>query len=170
MLPVRPNVRDVGRRFPGRLEDVHLRIFEPQNARKFCYIQSGVVGSLTSKNRRAAGRLLPVLLAILFMGSAEPVLQQGTNGGGASTRCKHEKLISSSAAYENARTALCLLPALLGHARQTSSSAVSNAALPAPSAAAEARGLCELYRTFDSARRPLASHSRHLWQRPPPSA
>jgi len=144
--------------------------FEPQKSRKFCYIQSGVVGSLTSKNRRAAGRVLPVLLAILFMGSAEPVLPQGANAEGASTRCKHEKLLSSSAAYGNARTALCLLPALLGHACQSSASAVSDAALPAPSAAAEAGVWRELYRSFDPARRPLTSHSRHLWQRPPPPA
>ena len=149
-------------------QDGHLLVFQPQNPLKFCYIQSGVIGSLTS-NRIAAGRVLPVLLAILFMGSAETALQPGANGASASIRCKHEKLVSSSAAYENARTALCLLPALLHHACQATSTAVPNAALPASSIATNGRVWRELDQAFDSARRPLISHSRHLWQRPPPS-
>jgi hypothetical protein len=118
----------------------------------------------------AAGRVLPVLLAILFMGSAEPSLQSGVNGNDNSARCKHENLLPANAAYKNARTALCLLPALLGHACQTSSTVVTNAALPASPAAADVVVWRELYQAFDSARRPLLSHSGHLWQRPPPSA
>lgn len=65
------------------------------------------------------GRVLPVFLAILFMGGAEQALQAANVAGDPSSRLALESAAPDRAACSSVRAALCLLPAFLNHACQT---------------------------------------------------
>ena len=67
------------------------------------------------------GRMLPVFLAILFMGGAEQGLAPANVAGSASSRLAFESVSPDRAACNGVRAALCLLPAFLTHACQTAS-------------------------------------------------
>ena len=126
--------------------------------------------SFSNVKRVPIGRVIPVFLAILFMGGAEHALQAANTAGEHSSRLAFESLAPNRAAGANARTALCLLPAFLNHACQTALEIP--AAFPASSAGAVGgRGiLAGFVEGGNGPARTQLTHVARLCQRPPPVA
>ncbi|MGA8599555.1 MAG: hypothetical protein WB676_32945 [Bryobacteraceae bacterium] len=88
-----------------------------------------VFSGLTS-NKVAIGRVLPVFLAILFVGGSDQTLFAGYPTLDAHARCANGNARSKRAFYGDARAALCLLPALLRGSYHAGSSSATPFALP----------------------------------------
>ena len=129
-------------------------------------LQSKCVTSFPNMKKAPIGRVIPVVLAILFMGGAEHALQAANAAGGQSSRLAFESLATSRAVSTSGRTALCLLPAFLNHACQTASHAPSAAYADIGSG-----GLLAGFVGETPARTPTQlTHVARVCQRPPPAA
>jgi hypothetical protein len=116
------------------------------------------------------GRVLPVFLAILFMGGAEQALQAVNNTGEPSSRLAFERHASEGAAYANARTALCLLPALLSHACQNASQGLSGISARSGGIAPGVGTGISPAEDLDGVKPAHLLHVARFCQRPPPAA
>jgi hypothetical protein len=116
------------------------------------------------------GRVLPVFLAILFVGGAEQALQAANNTGEHSSCLAFERRSPEGAAYVNARTALCLLPAILSHACQNASQGLPGFSARSGGIAPGSETVVGLAEELDGAKPRHLLHVARLCQRPPPAA
>ncbi|HXE12339.1 MAG TPA: hypothetical protein VN633_09475 [Bryobacteraceae bacterium] len=119
-------------------------------------------------NKVAIGRVLPVVLAILFVGGVEPASLSACS-------TLHGKLLHAAAKSSShrvfrghSRTALCLVPALLSSGYQADASFVQP---PAARSARTQPAVPHSCGVFNSTAPPLYSSffTGNVWRRPPPS-
>jgi hypothetical protein len=124
------------------------------------------VGShLTGSNKVAIGRVLPVVLAILFVGSTDHSLRSGDSpGSGRSVNASH----SGERSAASRRTALCLLPALLRQAYECDAQVADSFVIESAThyAHAEAASVLDADNAACAVRSSLAIPA--VGQRPPP--
>jgi hypothetical protein len=114
--------------------------------------------------------MLPVFLAILFMGGSEQALHPAPYFSlRAHPRSDRAKPVSPRISYASARTALCLLPALLTQAYQDGSHQSFGIPHPARRAGDESQLCSYLAREFSIPRASCVFSTPALAQRPPPS-
>ena len=132
-------------------------------------LQSKCVSNLAASNKVAIGRVLPVFLAILFMGGSEQTIHMLPDLSlGLHPRSGRSTPASPRISSRSTRTALCLLPALLKQACQASTQDDFRIAFPVR--ATRIQSLAPLPFTGESAVPSFksAADSTSLWQRPPP--
>jgi hypothetical protein len=114
--------------------------------------------------------MLPVFLAILFMGGSEQALRPVPYLSlGAHPRSDRAKPPSPRISYASARTALCLLPALLTQAYHAGSHQSFGIPYPARRAGGEPQLSSYLAGEFSVPRSSCLFSTPGLYQRPPPS-
>jgi hypothetical protein len=127
-----------------------------------------VFSGLTYSNKVAIGRVLPVFLAILFVGSSDQSLFAAYPSLDAQPSCANGNSRSKRAFYGDARVALRLLPALLNQTCRTGHP--STTLFSSPSRHAQLASGTDRYDLLSTRRKPLETfHTHDIWQRPPPS-
>jgi hypothetical protein len=133
-------------------------------------LESKCVSNLATNNKVAIGRVLPVFLAILFMGgSDQPIHSLADLSLGVHPRSGRSTHAAGQLTSGSTRTALCLIPALLKQACQAGSQEDFAIAYPTRAAAVELLASSYFTREPAGASRFLTGHAGNLWQRPPPS-
>jgi hypothetical protein len=114
--------------------------------------------------------MLPVFLAILFLGGSEQAIPAASHlSPGVHPRADQAKPASPRIVYANARTALCLLPTLLNQAYESGSPQAFGLAYPARrSGLAPLRSTSFTRESSDAMFSPTLGQAS-LWQRPPPA-
>jgi hypothetical protein len=134
----------------------------------FLLQSSWVMLSGLSTNKVAIGRVLPVLLAILFVGGSEQAPFAPAWSLAKGQPCRAGALQPKHAFYGNARTALALLPALLHQTYVAGNS--SAASFVARFGQRQAAALLSTAAAIDASHITFSSLSPDaVWQRPPPS-
>jgi hypothetical protein len=128
------------------------------------------VSNLAANNKVAIGRVLPVFLAILFMGgSDQPIHSVADLSLGIHPRSGRSTPATPQLTSISTRAALCLIPTLLNQACHAGSQNDFGVAHPVRAARIQPLGTFEFARESAARSCLLIGNTASLWQRPPPS-